>query len=197
MARYQLRRPSPVKVFPRRVRRQVLTETPAPEAPEEEEEEEEGPESPDSPESSQSTVGEQSESEDSDSDDDEEEEEPPSPVLEQAYNGTQSELPSLAMLSTVPRITGATTLITSVRPAITATESSDISSRIRPSNPAATSSADVLPVPAQSDTVGPHERPQMPSPQVDTMITNGGIAAAISLSILGDDLPNNLHWYLC
>jgi hypothetical protein len=186
MARYQLRRPSPVKVFPRRVRRQIATVTPAPE-----EEEEEGPESPDSPESSPSTVGEQSESEDSDSDDEEEEEEQPSPVLEQAYNGTQSGRPSLATFSSVPQITGATTLITSIRPSITATESSSFSSRLaRPSNPTATSSADVLPVPAQSDTEGPHERPQSSSPQVDTTITNGSIAAAISLSILGNHLPN-------
>jgi hypothetical protein len=90
MARYQLRRPLPVKVIPRRVRRQATSaisatapatsEQPEAEEPEEEgneEEEEEGPESPDSPLSSPSTVGASSESEDSESDDDEE---PPSPV---------------------------------------------------------------------------------------------------------------------
>jgi hypothetical protein len=75
MARYQLLRPSPVKVFPRRVRRDdpIASTMPVAEA-----EEEEGPESPDSPFSSPSTVGgDISESEDSDSDDDEE---PPSPA---------------------------------------------------------------------------------------------------------------------
>jgi hypothetical protein len=86
MARYQLLRPSPVKVIPRRVRRQdpatsAIAAPNASEQPEaeEEKEEEEGPESPDSPSSSPSTVGAASESEDSDSDS-EDEKEPPSPA---------------------------------------------------------------------------------------------------------------------
>jgi hypothetical protein len=82
MARYQLRRPSPVTVFPRRVRREAATTSTmlvptASGAPEEEEEEEEGPESPDSPESSPSIAGADSDSDDSDSED---EKEPPSPA---------------------------------------------------------------------------------------------------------------------
>jgi hypothetical protein len=85
MARYQLLRPSPVTVFPRRVRRQasatssMLVPT-ASGAPKEEEEEEEGPESPDSPESSPSIAGEDSDSDDSDSDDEKEPASPASPA---------------------------------------------------------------------------------------------------------------------
>ncbi|KAH7385437.1 hypothetical protein DE146DRAFT_205790 [Phaeosphaeria sp. MPI-PUGE-AT-0046c] len=111
MARYQLRRPSPVKIVPKRIRRQIAvassapvpatTEQPEAEEPEaeepeaeepeggeaaEEEEEEEGPESPDSPDSSGS---ESSESE-SDSED---ENEPPSPAESGAPLTEQALLP--------------------------------------------------------------------------------------------------------
>jgi hypothetical protein len=106
MARYQLRRPTPVKIVPRRVRRQATTASSAsaaaasemPEA-EEPEEEEEGPESPDSPESSPSTVGAGSESEDSDSDDDE----PPSPIESSAPpTASQAAISGQPMLPSMP-----------------------------------------------------------------------------------------------
>ncbi|CAO2653773.1 Nn.00g031840.m01.CDS01 [Neocucurbitaria sp. VM-36] len=72
MPRYQLRRPSPVRVIPRQVRRQDPAASSVPPAAPEVEE---GPESPDSPFSSPSTVGALSEAEESD-----DEAEPPSPV---------------------------------------------------------------------------------------------------------------------
>ncbi|KAF2849497.1 hypothetical protein T440DRAFT_508659 [Plenodomus tracheiphilus IPT5] len=92
MARYQLLRPAPVKVYPRRFRRQAPAASGPPtvgeEVEEEEEEEiEEGPESPDSPGSS-SDEGGVSSSDDSDSES--EGEELPSPAESGAATGSQS-----------------------------------------------------------------------------------------------------------
>ncbi|KAI4663004.1 uncharacterized protein J4E79_004316 [Alternaria viburni] len=151
MARYQLRRPSPVKIFPRRVRRNDPIASTMPVAAGEEEE---GPESPDSPFSSPSTVGgDISESEDSESED---EEEPPSPVQSgatatstgrpvQTLGPDPTAAPSMPTSSgesdaattsvpsftfggpsggnnaAQPQITGETTLSTAVRPTITST----------------------------------------------------------------------------
>lgn len=151
MARYQLRRPSPVKIFPRRVRRDDPIASTMPVAAGEEEE---GPESPDSPFSSPSTVGgDISESEDSESED---EEEPPSPVQSGATatstgrpvqtlgpdptaapsmptssresDATTTSVPSFTFggpsggnNAAQPQITGETTLSTAVRPTITST----------------------------------------------------------------------------
>lgn len=101
MARYQLRRPSPVKVFPKRIRQvdPVASTMPAAEA-----EEEEGPESPDSPFSSPSTVGDISESEDSESED---EAEPPSPVESGATAASTATLDATSTLSATSTV-GAT-----------------------------------------------------------------------------------------
>jgi len=182
MARYQLRRPSPVVILPRRVRRQAPAATPQPEVdgeePEDEEGEEEyeGPESPDSPMSSPSTVGEISESEDSDSDEDEDE--PPSPAenaSEQATNGTDSALPSLTIFSSSAGNLAAL-------PQITGTASLDFTSRPR-STPTA---APTLPaIPAQSETAGQSDNPSQSRSQEKTLLTKGAAAAAITLSVLG------------
>lgn len=75
MPAYQVRRPTPVKIFPRRVRRQVETEVVV---PVEEEEEDSGPESPDSPLSSPDVAGVLSDDEDSDTEDDQEQVQAPS-----------------------------------------------------------------------------------------------------------------------
>jgi hypothetical protein len=150
MARYQLRRPSPVVIVPRRVRRQLPAATPAPGAEMEEEEEEE---------------------EDSDSD----EEEPPSPAenaAEQAFNGTDSALPSLTIftsssgnLAALPQVTGTASLAVTSRYSSTPT---------------------AAPTPAQSDTAGPTEIPLgVKSGHEKTLITRGAVAAAITLSVLG------------
>lgn len=112
MARYQLRRPSPVKVYPKRLRRQTAAvsegelkeaEGEAKEAEGEEEEiegeeekaegekeEDEGPESPDSPGSSSSESSDGESDSDSDSDD-----EPPSPPAQEAAKPSQSGASSL------------------------------------------------------------------------------------------------------
>ncbi|KAH8723659.1 hypothetical protein GQ44DRAFT_760896 [Phaeosphaeriaceae sp. PMI808] len=87
MARYQLRRPSPVKVFPKRTRRQAAAPATSSAPAEAEEEEDEGPESPDSPFSSPSTVGGSS---DDDSDSDSDSDEAPSPVESSAPAGETS-----------------------------------------------------------------------------------------------------------
>lgn len=190
MARYQLRRPSPVKVFPRRVRRQDPGVIPSPE-----EEEEEGPESPDSPFSSPSTIGALSESEDSESED--EGEEPASPVGGgQGSNETEPASPSLPIESQNPsfefshvshastftaasQVTGGASVTGVAQPSITST--SDFSSHLaRPSEPTATGSPLT---PAESETAG---QPQRSSPQEErSMITKGAAAAAITLSVLG------------
>ncbi|KAF2821175.1 hypothetical protein CC86DRAFT_110174 [Ophiobolus disseminans] len=187
MARYQLRRPSPVKVYPRRVRRQ----DPAVAPEEEEEEEEEGPESPDSLFSSPSTVGAMSEGEDSESED--EGEEPASPSMplvsgqaSQAPSFTFSHVSHISTVAAVPQITGTVSSPSPLKPTITATADLNFSSRLaRPSNPGATS---VLspPTAAESETAGERDPPQRSSPQEEkTMITKGAAAAAITLSILG------------
>lgn len=124
MARYQLLRPSPVRVIPRRVRRQdaMVTTMPVTGAVEEEEEVEEveeGPESPDSPFSSPSTIGGQSESEDSDSDNDEE---PPSPVESGTSNRPVQTLgPDPATAPTLPTSTAESNSSTTSVPTFTIT----------------------------------------------------------------------------
>lgn len=214
MARYQLRRPAPVKIVPRRSRRQATSAssapapgaTEAPEAEEEEEEADEGLESPDSPESSPSTAGMASESDDSESDDDEEPEEPQSPEAgEQAVSSGQPMLPSSGAPTSIPApsTTAAPGGLSGARPGLMVsfssqgnfaaapqiTASPSMTTTTRPANAATVAAAPTnnqASPPAQSENAGQNEGPQRSSPQEErTMITKGGAAAAITLSIIG------------
>lgn len=206
MARYQLRRPTPVVVVPGRFRRQQPGPTPAPAAEEEEkEEEEEGPESPDSLASSPSTVGAGSESEDSEEEDeeeeDEEEEEPPSPTVNEAVNPSQQAangtLPSLSLLSSqgsslaaLPQVTGIASSTVTSQPTITATPAPSVSSPVKIQSTVAPTSSASAATPAQSDTERETSLPLQAKPQDErTLITKGAAAAAITLSVLGNASP--------
>jgi hypothetical protein len=87
-------------------------------------------------------------------------------------------------LGAVPQVTETPSLTTTTRSAATSILPPNFSSRLaRPTNPDATT---VLPVPAQSGSAGQKESPQESSPHHEnTIITKGGAAAAITLSILG------------
>jgi hypothetical protein len=137
MARYQLRRPSPIKVTSRIKRWQTLGPSGAlfarqeTKAPEEEEEKDEGPESPDSPESSPSSAGNSSSDDYSSSDDeDSEEDEPPSatksgasPASSQAP-GTLGPAPTSTMSSRVPVVSGQPLVISGQTAQTTSSKSS-------------------------------------------------------------------------
>ncbi|KAF1912988.1 hypothetical protein BDU57DRAFT_457870 [Ampelomyces quisqualis] len=199
MARYHLRRPSPVKIVPRRVRRQVTIASSAPapaasEVPEaedpEEGEEEEGPESPDSPFSSPSTLGGSSESEDSESDDDE----------EQALLPGQSGGNNASSISSVTSAVQSESSWTSAGPAFTISFSSPENFAGAPQVTASSTLAAAMTTtakteatasdgsgagPAKSEITGQDNGPQRSSPQDEkTVITKGGAAAAITVSII-------------
>ncbi|KAL1795659.1 hypothetical protein ACET3X_005883 [Alternaria dauci] len=213
MARYQLRRPSPVKVFPKRIRQidPVASTMPATGA-----EEEEGPESPDSLFSSPSTVGDISESEDSESED---EAEAPPPVENGATAASTATLdptsaaatsmptsvserdssattvpslnlgrPSSGKDAPQPQITGST-LSTAVRPTITST----IIEEVRPTDPPELSSVmasiSVAPPPtntAEPELSGESSAPQrLPQREQEPTMTKDAMIAAIVLGVLG------------
>jgi hypothetical protein len=223
MARYQLRRPSPVKVFPTRVRRQdsVASTMPVAEA------EEEGPESPDSPFSSPSTVGGTSEGEDSESED---EEEPLSSVQSGApatsapaigatsstalsmptslteSNTSTTTLPSFTFgvpksgnNALQPQITGST-LSTAVRPTITSTVIKEVRPTERPEPSSATTSVSLTSPPqntAEPELSGESSAPQMlPQREQAPIMTKEAMTAAIVLGVLGSSaslLPSLHH----
>jgi hypothetical protein len=123
-------------------------------------------------------------------------------------SGATSAVPSLAIQSSsgrsaftvsfssrgnvgaVPQVTETPSLTTSTRSAATSTLAPNFSSRLaRPTNPDATAATGVPPAPAQSESAGQNEAPQRSSPGHEhTIITKGGAAAAITLSILGKHL---------
>lgn len=215
MARYQLRRPSPVSIFPKYSRRQdgAVTTMPLPEG---EKEEDEGPESPDSPFSSPSTVGGgSSSSEDSESDDDEEPPSPiesgassrpvqtlgPDPTMPPSISSTTTDVPALqvtteAALSwsaTQSWITG-TTLETMALPSTTTPPPGDRirSDRQKEASPTASVSLPPPPPPPLSTAememtgeTGAAER--LPEEQTPIM-TKQAMVAAIVLGVLGQSL---------
>ncbi|KAG9195317.1 hypothetical protein G6011_00438 [Alternaria panax] len=212
MARYQLRRPSPVKVLPKRIRQVNPVASTIPAAGPKEE----GPESSDSPFSSPSTIGDISESEDSESED---EAEPPSPIqggitaapaatvgvtsiavismptsVAENNNSTTTVppfafgKPSSGKDAPQPQITGAS-LSTAVHPTITST----IIKEVRPSDPPELSSA-INPVtlaPPSINTAEPKlsgessAPPRLPQREQEPIMTHDAMIAAIVLGVLG------------
>jgi hypothetical protein len=235
MARLQLQRPSPVTVFPTRVRRQTPVASMVPG-----DEEMEEPESPDSIMSSPSTVGGDSESEDSESEDEEDSHrtvksapsiKSSSPATVAAASSTMSAGAPSQILSSTPASkvsdifasmplpkpsptqppsskgtiaavpqsnnTGpATTASTQQAP--TTTVLAVFSSKIARPDPAASSAvASPSRVPAPSalpETAGEQDPPRRSFPQDEhhALVSKGGIAAAITLSILGT-FPSACH----
>jgi hypothetical protein len=208
MARYQLRRPTPVKVVLRHARREdsVTSTMPVLEG----EALDEGPESPDSLASSPSTIGEQSESEDSESED---EEEPSSSVQSgvsyrttRTLGATSTTAAPISLASTVPaftvnitsqgtntampQITG-TTLSTRTRAATTSTTMQDASQSERQKQATATSSLSALAPTAEPETSGESEVPQRAFPQQEErpIMTKGAAVAASVLGVLGASPP--------
>jgi hypothetical protein len=214
MARYQLRRPSPVKVISKRVRRGDAVASAMPVSEGEEKDgygEQEGPESPDSLASSPSTVGEQSDSEDSESED---EEEPPSPVengasftttrtlgatttsapsLPTTSGSLASSLPSFTVNITsqrsntaLPQITG-TTLSTRTRTTVTSTVTQDTSQSERQRQASATSSIPQppsQPATAEPELSGESDAPQRSFPQREEQPIMTR-GAAVAATVLG------------
>lgn len=201
MARYQLLRPAPVKIYPRRFRRQA----PAPSGPpaagaeeegEEEDEVEEGPESPDSPGSSSDEGGVLSSDE---SDSESEEDEPPSPAESGAAPGPQpirpapttisgSALPSntLAVSNNPPSNNAALPQITNA-PSSTGGAQRPISSSSSSTTVPQPSQlpAGFPPGPAQSDTQA-GQPPQKSAQQQDgPIVTRTAAVAATVLGVLG------------
>ncbi|KAI2481686.1 hypothetical protein Ptr902_07481 [Pyrenophora tritici-repentis] len=195
MAHYQLRRPSPVTIFPRRVRRQAAA-TSSSAAMEEEE-----PESPGSPLSSPSSAGSQSSDSESDSDDEEsakKKDEKKQQELKSASSSpaastaassrpvqtlgpdpttASSQMPLASLISlmntsnasSIPQITG-TTLSTVPRPTITSTitEIKSQTERKEQSAPAATAPpppSPFLPTTARAGQNAPSSMPQETLPQ--------------------------------
>ena len=209
MARYQLRRPSPVKVILRHARRKdnIASTMPVLEG----EELEKGPENPDSLAGSPSTNGEQSENEDSESED---EEVPSSSVQSSVSYRTTRTLGAastttpapISLASTVPAFTVKitsqgintampqitdTTLSTKPRTATTSTAIQETSQSERQKQATATSSLSTPAPTAEPEMSGESDAPQRSFPQQEEqpIMTKDAAVAATVLGVLGTSPP--------
>jgi hypothetical protein len=90
-------------------------------------------------------------------------------------------------LAAVPQVTDTASFTTTTRPATTSKVEQSFSSRLaRPENSQITSASIAPAIPVQSESAGQTESPQKSSPSHEkTLITKGGAAAAITLSVIG------------
>ncbi|EMD85977.1 hypothetical protein COCC4DRAFT_202731 [Bipolaris maydis ATCC 48331] len=208
MARYQLRRPTPVSIFPRHSRRQDGAVTTMP-LPERQKEEDEGPESPDSPFSSPSTVGGgSSSSEDSESDDDEEPPSPmksgassrpvqtlgPDPTMPPSLSSTATGVPALQVTTEAALSWGTgTTLETTTLPSTTSLPGDRIQSD-RQKDASPTASVSLFPPPpppppplstAEAEMTGETSAAERLPEEQTPIMTKQAMVAAIVLGVLG------------
>ncbi|KAI8941696.1 hypothetical protein NX059_002906 [Plenodomus lindquistii] len=189
MARYQFLRPTPVKVFPRRFRRQAppasgppaVGAAPAEGDESEEEEVEEGPESPDSPGSS-SDEGGLSSSDESESESESEGEEPPSPAESGSPVSSNSAVNSPSNIPDASNGSGNNAALPQITDAASSTGRTPTtivtSSRVP-------SSSTSFGRPAQSDA-RKNESPQISAQQQDApLMTRTAAVAATVLGVLG------------